>query len=377
MIHFTKNDVENIAGVTAEIVPPKTKGLVSRKAFLHSGQSLFQIVINQFYSMFLKEHFLPNDVYRFLIIIHKDHTADIYVNDFTIAIRVLAKHDLKAGSLVNYQDIADIAELRFPGIDIQSDDCIIFCFKENWKFGLFYDFFPGDQKSILNVDTFYKELGSCYKLLAFQEIYNSVSDASNFQDLFNDGWFPFLQLLDTDYIKIISAYEAEISKRNLVIDSIVDTYDKQKIYSFVDNWWKKHIFQEKKEILLTGIDAYLTNTKAGYISCIKNLYPEIEGVLRLSYYLENSIDPKLTELVNYIESKASRVFATPYPLAFPSIFYKYLKEIIFKDFNLKTGNIDLSRNTISHGVAKADQYTRIRAFQAILTLDEIYFFLDQ
>ena len=62
-------------------------------------------------------------------------------------------------------------------------------------------------------------------------------------------------------------------------------------------------------------------------------------------------------------------------LGFPDIFFKYLGEIFFKNFDLKTGDVDLSRNTASHGVAKAEDYTKTKALQGILILDQIYRYL--
>ena len=48
--------------------------------------------------------------------------------------------------------------------------------------------------------------------------------------------------------------------------------------------------------------------------------------------------------------------------------------MIFADFDVDTGNIGLSRNTVGHGVAEAEQYTKSRALQMILVFDQIYFF---
>ncbi len=59
----------------------------------------------------------------------------------------------------------------------------------------------------------------------------------------------------------------------------------------------------------------------------------------------------------------------------PSAFLNYLKDIVFADFNLETGQLDLSRHSSSHGVAKAEDYTKAKALQTILVLDQIYFYI--
>jgi hypothetical protein len=51
---------------------------------------------------------------------------------------------------------------------------------------------------------------------------------------------------------------------------------------------------------------------------------------------------------------------------FPLSFFNYLKEVIFPNFDLESGDIHLSRHTSSHGVAKPQEYTQERALQMIL-----------
>ena len=79
--------------------------------------------------------------------------------------------------------------------------------------------------------------------------------------------------------------------------------------------------------------------------------------------------------MNYIEQKAKNKFISMESLGFPDIFYKYLKEVLFKSFDLKKDEVDLSRHSTAHGVAKPEQFTKDRALQAILTLDQMYRYL--
>ena len=50
-------------------------------------------------------------------------------------------------------------------------------------------------------------------------------------------------------------------------------------------------------------------------------------------------------------------------------------ENVFENFDLTTGNVDLSRHTLSHGYANANDFNKAKALQAILILDQIYFYL--
>jgi hypothetical protein len=56
----------------------------------------------------------------------------------------------------------------------------------------------------------------------------------------------------------------------------------------------------------------------------------------------------------------------------PDLFKKYLEDFYFKDFNVHENRLDLSRQSLAHGVARDSDFTQIRAFQAIMMLDQIF-----
>ena len=58
------------------------------------------------------------------------------------------------------------------------------------------------------------------------------------------------------------------------------------------------------------------------------------------------------------------------------MFFKYLGDVVFKSFNLDTGEINVSRHSVSHGVAKAEDYNQMKALQGILVLDQMSFYLN-
>jgi hypothetical protein len=373
--HIRKTDVPLLAGYADETIPPGKSGRIVRKGFLYSDQPLFHRVIAQFIMNIVGDEIVPSDICDFLAIIHKDSTADIYINGVPATFQVIAKRDLKALERASTRDIVDITEMRFVGINIREDDCVIFCFKVGWKFGLFFDLTPSDGVSVIRTEEFYRELGLNFRYLVFQNDYSIISDNTLFDQLLADGWFPFIQLLGGDFERLASAYKDEINPDGLMED-LVAKFDRQRIMSFVDYWWKRPIFFDKKTILLAGIEAYLLFTEAGYITCIKTLYSEIEGMLRLDYFSRYKRKPSFKDLTEYVKDRATDRFTSPASLGFPTLLYRYVHEVVFKEFDLETGNITLSRHSSSHGVASAKEYTRRKALQAILMLDQMSFFLN-
>jgi hypothetical protein len=53
-----------------------------------------------------------------------------------------------------------------------------------------------------------------------------------------------------------------------------------------------------------------------------------------------------------------------------------MREVLFRHFDLEAGDVALSRHSSAHGVADAGKYTRDRALQAILTLDQMAYYMD-
>lgn len=371
-IHFQKVPLMD-GFFVVEDIPPGAFGWKLVRTFVCSDDPTFYRYCDQISKVFLNHYFIDT-INHYLILIHSDLSTDVYVNKFPIQIKILSKRDVNAGEPIGYSDIADIAELRFPGIDIKKDDSIIFCFKKGWKFGLFFDFCPADRKSVLDIKHLSHDLGSYYRYLTFQELYSIIENEPLFETMFTDGWFPFIQLLGGDFEELATCYKHK-SELPCNVDRFLGRFDKDRIKTFANRWWKNPSFNNKQKILEAGIEAYLLGTEAGYINCVKTLYSEIEGIIRIMYMDEKGKSPNFVELVEYVKQKAEGKFGPQKSLGFPDVFYRYLKETIFQNFDLTTGQVDLSRHAVSHGVADQTKYTKTRAIQAILILDQMYFYL--
>jgi len=376
--HIRLRNIQKLAGFLVEdIGTEETKIKIIYRGFFHSDQKEFYKYANQISENFIGKSFV-DAIHTYLIIIHHDSSADIYINDIPIKIRGLMKRDVQVGDPVEVKNIADIEALWFEGIEIKEDDNIVFCFKKGWKFGIFFDFTQYMSSSALgtdsalDVDALSNELGSYYKYLTFQEEYAVLENEEMFAQMFSDGWFPFIQLLGGDFHKLSSFYKDK-ERFASSIDAFIDGFDKDKISSFVSTWWRNQVFKEKQEIIDSGIRAYLAND---FIACIKTLYSEIEGIVRIAYVREtNKKNLNFSELTKYVQMKTKSKFVSLKSLGFPDVFFKYLNEVIFRDFDLQTGKVDLSRHSTSHGVAKAEDYTKAKALQGILVLDQMSFFI--
>lgn len=317
-----------------------------------------------------------NSIYSFLILVHSDMSADIYINNFPIEIKCRSKRALKEKQIITDNDIADMQELRFPEIAIEESDSLICCLKVGWKFGLYFNFH--DQNHPLDIASACTSLGRLYRHLAFQYVYQSLESGDHFEKMIGDGWFPFVEILGDEYKELASVYQNDKFTYDHTVKVLLDKFNESRIESVTEKWWEKPIFQEKQQLLQAGIDAFLQGDESGYINCIKNLYTEIEGIMRLLYFRDTGKGSGIgqKELIGYLTDIGDRRTANDdQSLLLPRQFLEYLTKSVFTNFNLETGTVELSRHSASHGVATAKDYTGVKALQALLTLDQICFYL--
>jgi hypothetical protein len=345
---------------------------VQTRGSIVSDNPLFYTYIDQISGIFLKT-VLVGHVFQFLVLIHENLSADLYLNDLPVKVLMMTKRDLKKGEVITTGDIADIQQLSFEGINIKDTDKIIYCFKVGWKFGLFFDL---NREDPLNIPAMEGELGALHRYLSFQYIYDVFESKPHFDMLLEDGWFPFIEILSLEFKELSEAYK-NLPDPQGQVQKIVTKFNEERIERIVNKWWKKEVFLDKKTILESGIQSYLGDDTNGFIACIKILLTEIEGIIRLHYFKETGKgkDVRIPDLVNHVFDKGKTKTGSEASLFFPRDFLHYLKNAIFPKFDLEKGDIALSRHTSSHGVAKAEDYSKIRAVQMILILDQLYFYI--
>lgn len=361
-----------VDGIAAETIAKNSKGSIIQKGFMTSLQiNFFVTVVNNILRLFHSNQ-LRDSINNLLIIIKKDNTAKIY-SKFPLSMLTRGKKDVKKGTLLTKEDIFSIDKLEFKDeiyeVNIESDDKIIFIFRVDWKFGMFFDF-----TKKINLNDLKENLAYCYKRLFYYELYSFVENETYYNELTKDGWFPFIRLIGNNFNKIMQYYR-EGKKHNFQIDELMNKFNEERIESFTQYWWRRELFKERREIIKAGISAFLQNDKKGFINCLHTLYPQIEGIMGVDYFKIHNKKALFKELMEHIKQKAESKYSTVSSVGFPNEFYKYLNKTVFKNFNLETGKVDLSRHTTSHGYANVDDFNRAKALQAILILDQIYFYL--
>mgnify|MGYP001617771331 CR=1 FL=1 len=369
--HFHLDAVQDIGGFSVTNVEKDHYFWVLTRTTITSEHPEFHKYIEQLSNpIFNKVGIFPDAVYQFLIIIHQDLSADLFINDFPVDVEMMAKRDINKGEIITDRDIADIRRLRFPNVKIVKTDKVIYCFKKRWRFGLFFDL-----SRELDVDAMSLALGTLCRSLSFPYVYGDLEKEPQFEEMIKDGWFPFIEIVGSEYKSLSDAYQNKFHFED-AIDKIVGNFDKERIEKIITKWWRKPVFNDKKKILQAGINAFLSGKDEGYINCLKNLLSEIGGIINLQYFIDTGKGKaSFPQLSNYITEKGKAKAGSVSSLLLPLPFLRYLNDVVFSNFDLESGKINPSRHSSSHGVAKAESYTRIKALQAILVLDQIYFYI--
>ena len=134
--------------------------------------------------------------------------------------------------------------------------------------------------------------------------------------------------------------------------------------------------KEKEDIIRAWVESLLYFNKSWYINCLKNLWTEIEWLLGIYYIWETwNTNYKINEIVDYIKNKITNSEKSNLlTIWFNEKFTDFLIKNVFDFFDINTWKINISRHTIWHWVALSEEYTKIRALQYILVIDQLYYY---
>jgi len=307
-------------------------------------------------------------VSAFLVVTHPDGSADLYLQDFPVLIEMLAKDSVAKGEAVFQPDIGDIRRLRMPWLKLEPKDGVLYCFKVGWKFALFFDLNPARE---LDVDAMERSLGRLYRGLTFRDLYEALESEEVLSKLIAAGWFPFVETIGGEFETLLKAY-----KNDFNIDEetqrLVEKFDGKRIHAIGERWWREPLLADRKDILQRALEAF---DRGDAVSCLKIILTEIEGILQRAHIGERGTGASAKELLAYAANKGIEKANDSNSLLFPLQFQRYMLECTYAHFDPKNpaANV-MSRHSVGHGGASPAAYTKERALQAILTLDQLNFY---
>jgi hypothetical protein len=308
-----------------------------------------------------------SQVDNLLVIIRQDNTATVYINELNIAMRTRVNRSVGKGEPIFKNDIVDIDEIKFDGIEIPDDAGFAFLFSHGWRKAFYYDFKPlttTHEKRDYDVN---KILGHYYNYLLFQGLFKITE--GEWKGLFEQQWFPFVSLKNETTFEILNHLRAGWNIDDLLEKITAET--NKLLDPMLERWGKHSLFADHFPILEKGIERYRSDD---HISCTAIIYPRIEGIIRTVHQkIKHNEKATQKNLVDSLD-QVGAVVKEKYSRLLPQKFVEYIEQIYFANF-VPGVPTPVSRNTVSHGVASAADFSLKAATIGLLIIDQIFYHL--
>lgn len=375
MFHFKKSLDQPPIGFSLESIRTSSDGekvKVAQRGFYTDYQGeIFYAFLKSISDIFLRKWMSENrisesSIVNCLIYISDHNEAEIFINMPSV-LKIIAKERIESGCTITKDNVADIVKIEFPEVELNQDFRLIYIFSFGWRRGLYFDLIPAkdrDKEPKGDLETIF---ASFHSYLIFHEVFDLTPEIKD--KLKKHGWFPFIRILGKNFEKLRDAAVYDFPITDIALE-VIETFDEENITEIINNWMKKDIFKKHESLIRKGIDEYL---EGDFISAIHILYPRIEGIMRYVYLGEK--DKPTSEKLRKKLVHLAKEKCTESSLYLPDDFDVYLKDFYFSSFCLEEGEIDLSRHSLAHGVAREDDFNKIKAFQSIMILDQISFYV--
>jgi hypothetical protein len=290
----------------------------------------------------------PSMVDHLVAIIRKDLTATVYLNACEIHAQIRIARPMEAGEPVLEDDVIDISRLSFEGVKFPTDAGVACVFSSGWRKGFFFDVEP------LLVDGQDREyeveelLGSYMAYLDNQRLFSL--DEADWSFMIERGWFPFITLPKRVTNSLISFTKSRVDA-DVVLPQVVAAV-KASVPAFRERWSGSELLRPHLDFLLRALDRF---EDADFISCTSIVYPRIEGILRSMHEALGVEESASQRVLTQVATEAREEELHPYSWLLPAPFRRFIDEAYFAHFT-PGQPANLSRNTVGHGVATAEQF---------------------
>ncbi|MEN9342401.1 MAG: hypothetical protein RIQ54_657 [Candidatus Parcubacteria bacterium] len=144
---YLKIDKIEVNGFLASSAEPGEQVKLAVVEHRISTEPLFYVYAVQLFNIIAKQVkestgkvLVIDNINRALLVINKDHSAKLYVNDFDETAKIKPSRDIKAGETVFSSDISEIQAVNFPGIEIQPTDRVVYLTRGGFIMGLYFNF---------------------------------------------------------------------------------------------------------------------------------------------------------------------------------------------------------------------------------------------
>ena len=354
-------------GLVHQVVEPDAAILLVRGGLTtEDGESLYQAVSSLTSDLIGKELLdrrMVLDEVACMVAVCDPDGLDIHVNP-PVMLRVAAKKTVEKGEMALIDDLADIERMKFGPLDIPPDKGVIVLFRVGWRPVVYIDLVPSGPEGEPRDFDIEAELGALYARVQFREVFSANPEVTRL--MAGDGWFPFTALLNTPFVKLYRAYEADKGTEGAV-EEVLNHFDQGQLERMLDRWSKKKLLVPHIPILRRAVQKY---EERDYVSAISVAQPRVtallEEVLRLG-------PPKKGEKRKERLQRLLREKGRTGALLLTDSLCEYVAEYFWRSFDPEAEEVPFSRHSVAHGAAEEDSFTQVRALQTFLLIDHLFF----
>jgi hypothetical protein len=349
-----------------ELVSVQYRGCVLQsegREFIRKAEGVLNGILSK-----LPVSITPNDVKTLVVIIDRDLSADVYINECGVIMNAVANKSVNKGDPVTKNDLYHIHSVSLSDISFPSDCSYIVLLTNGWDRVFYYDFGPtigSDDRKLIDYDV-KRFLGLGLSASLFFEMFDLSSN--EWDKIINTGWFPFSYLTYEQQKSLINHIKYDWDMR-AIVEGINDTFIDGK-----DEWLADLNANEALRKHLNLVSKALTHHINGdYDSAIHMLYPRLEALLREDFISKNPgmQGRKQQALASHI---GTNITGRSHQLSryFPEKFSEYILKSYFKDFDPDVDSNFVSRNSLSHGSVGDSALTLSSSIVGFLILDQIH-----
>jgi hypothetical protein len=306
--------------------------------------------------------FSPSQVDNMLAIIRKDRSASIYVNELNTLVECRARRTVRPGQAVTNEDIVDITSAKFDKVEIAKDVGYLIVYSSGWRKGVLFDYGPISGLHEPRDYDVWRAFGTVAARLQFQSRFAITNEDWN--NLFSASWFPFAGLSHSMANELIGHLRVGWSTDELLPQINAELL--AEVDGFLTSWKRKAEFQDHIAFLETAIERFKAKD---YLSSVTILFTRIEGILRKYHLLSGASGNRGQDSLSSLVISRD---ANPYSLLLPHRFSEYLRATYFAGFDEEAGKLDLSRNSVGHGVARPADFDLKAAIIGILICHQLF-----
>lgn len=365
----------NLVGVTASTGGPRETVSVWTRMALTSNDPLFYRVVGSLsdaiagFAEASGKHARIDRASTVLLVIKPDDSAELWIDSAAMITHNFIRRPvpIPAGTVLFEKDVADILAVEFPHVQINDDDKVLCLLREGWRFALYFDL---DRKQKLDLAATQTILGSLVRQLRYADLYAALANEPLFGQLVASGWFPFLELMRGEFQSLSDTVEAGLPLEQAEA-TLLAKFDDERIDRMHARWMERPGFADRALILESAVKSFKARDP---VATIKTILTEVEGIMADAYHRETGEHTsRIEKLLAFVVEYANGKLGAKDTLLFPTDFARYLKDYTYAGFTRGQANT-ISRNSVGHGAASAEQYTMTRALQALLTVDQLAFY---